>query len=164
MARNGFLQILIGRLNGTTEIIRHFTTDRLYAQILSKPPEPGSVYNRHFLNSARVTGMKNEDALFRVSVQIKYTFQRVRVEDGKVTKIDTDLKTRYVVLHMVHGLTFPESKGSIYVRHCPSCGAAITDTLSIACSYCGSIHNDFNREWIVDSIEGFLEIANESKG
>ncbi len=55
------------------------------------------------------------------------------------------------VLKRKHGVK-TDTKTSLCSAHCPNCGAAVSDSLSNECDYCGSVLNDGAREWVLEGV------------
>ena len=76
-----------------------------------------------------------------------------RTNIGTVTKIvnlEQNIKEIFV-LKRKHGVK-TDTKTSLSSAHCPNCGAAVTDSLSNECDYCGSVLNDGSRDWVLEAV------------
>ena len=76
-----------------------------------------------------------------------------RSSGGKVINVvNTKQNIKEVfVLKRKHGVK-TDTKTSLSSAHCPNCGAAVSDSLSNECEYCGSVLNDGTREWVLEGV------------
>lgn len=138
---------------------------------------------RHFLSDEMEEKFKiiiddlNNKGLTEVfdELNVKDTFIKdVNIVDGVII-IDVDLISRYMDyfidsdgnyvkgirdyrIEKINRLTFSKdvsSKNDSIVKKCPSCGASIDVNKSGKCSYCGSIYNNEDYDFILTKIVTF---------
>lgn len=156
-ASNGYLQIITAQALGDQSIMRRFVSDNAFNKI--PMPEPGTrvAYNRIFLNDVYLIGVGEEENRNVLSVAIKSSYQRVKLETGRPVKIDHAVISRTDVVLMSRDKNAAASKGSIYAHSCPSCGAPVENSLDIKCAYCGSALNSTGNEWIITDLMTIAE-------
>ena len=72
---------------------------------------------------------------------------------GNITNVINEKQNikEVFVLKRKHGVK-TDTKTSLSSAHCPNCGAAVSDSLSNECDYCGSVLNDGAREWVLEGV------------
>ena len=120
-ASNGYLQIITAMALKDATIMRRFVTDELYER-LSHFEEANIVYNRIYLNDVTLIGAHQTDNKNILSVAIRSSYQRVMLNEGKATLLDSMVLSKTEVVLMSRDVNPGESKGSLYAHSCPTCG------------------------------------------
>lgn len=151
-ASNGYLQIITAQALGDPAVMRRFVSDEVFGKI----PMPGAgtqvAYNRIYLNDVYLIGIAEEENRNVLAIAIKSSYQRVKLENGKASKIDHAVISRTDVVLMSRDRNASASKGSLYAHSCPSCGAPVENSLDIKCGYCGNALNSTGSEWIITDL------------
>jgi uncharacterized Zn finger protein (UPF0148 family) len=148
-ASNGYLQILTAMASNDPSIMRRFVSDKVFNEIGVKENGPVVAYNRIFLNDVFLVGISEDGNKNVLHVAVKSSYQRIQIDNNKISKIDEAVVSRTEVIFMSRDKKAAESKGSLYAHSCPSCGAPVENSLSINCNYCGSVMNSTSTEWII---------------
>jgi len=152
-ASNGYLQILTSQVFNDPAIMRRFVSDQLFEKLKARFQKDSIVYNRLYLNAVSLIGAMSDNVKNILFLGLRTSFQRVRLNgDGPAVTVDYAVLSKEEVIIMSRDIITGESKGSLYARHCSSCGAAIKDSLEIKCSFCGSLLNSGKNEWIITDI------------
>ena len=164
-ASNGYLQIVTAMALKDATIMRRFVTDELYER-LSHFEEANIVYNRIYLNDVTLIGAHQSDNKNILSIAIRSSYQRVLLNEGKATLLDSMVLSKTEVVLMSRDIKAGESKGSLYAHSCPTCGGPVKDTTDTKCQYCGAELNSTKNEWIITDIldaSGYREFHEENK-
>ena len=81
------------------------------------------------------------------------------VSNNRLEVVDPDIMTTEEVIVMTRDALAGAGKGSIYQHTCPSCGGPVKDTLDIKCSYCGSLLNSTENDWVVSALMNRSEFS-----
>ena len=123
-----------------------------------KPEAEGShkFYTNSAVGSIRLMGVDDVTSDKTDYLYVKVIWSGIpakRSNIGTVTKIvnlEQNIKEIFV-LKRKHGVK-TDTKTSLSSAHCPNCGAAVTNSLSNECDYCGSVLNDGSREWVLEAV------------
>lgn len=148
-ASNGYLQILTARTMNDPAIMRRFVCDDFFNNFQNTISSEKIAYNRLYLNDVTLIGVSEDESRNILSVAVKSSFQRVRLNDNRITLIDSAVISQNEVMLLARDKDFSPSIGSIYAHQCASCGAPVENSLDIHCAYCGSPLNSTKGEWIV---------------
>jgi hypothetical protein len=151
-ASNGYLQILAAVALKDPSIMRRFVGDTVCETISGRMAGPRIAYNRLFLNSVSLIGVRQDKSMNHLSIEVKASYQRVSVENGKTTKLDPAVTAGSEVIIMSRDCCPGAAKGSLYAHVCPGCGAPVENSLDVACKYCGAAMNSTGTEWIITDI------------
>ncbi len=156
-ASNGYLQILTAKAVNDPSIMRRFVSDELFNKI--EMPDRGLQvsYNRIYLNDVYLVGVTEETDMDVLHIAVRSSFQRVKIEEGAVTKLDPAVISRTEVLLMSRSKNAGKPKGSLYMHNCPSCGAPVENSLQVECNYCGAVLNSPENEWIITGLMSFQD-------
>jgi ribosomal protein L37AE/L43A len=150
---NGYLQIETARVYKKPEMMRRFVSDDVYNTLsLQFETDPKFVYNRIFLSDVTVIGALQQGEKNVLAISVKSAFQRVSINENKLTIIDPQIVTQTKVVLFSRDIKANINKGSLYAHQCPSCGAPIGDTTDMNCGYCGALLNSTENEWIITGI------------
>lgn len=148
-ASNGYLQILTAHTLNDPSIMRRFVSDEFFDKFRSPAKDERIAYNRLYLNDVTLIGVSDDGEKNIISIAVKSSFQRVRLLQRSLEKIDNVVISKTEVMLMGRDKNFSPSKGSIYAHQCSSCGAPVENSLNINCAYCGTPLNSTKGEWIV---------------
>ena len=152
-ASNGYLQILTAVACKDPSIMRRFVSDKVFNDINIDETGLITAYNRIYLNDVFLVGVSEESNKNILHIAVKSSYQRIEIDNNnKIRKIDGAVVSRTEVVFMSRDKNAAESKGSLYAHSCPNCGAPVENSLSINCSYCGSIMNSTSTEWIITDL------------
>ena len=149
-ASNAFLQIRIAEAMQDEKRVRRFCDDEFYSKLNFSSAEK-FVFNRLYLSSVSMVNFYiNEDFYYSV-VQLNSHEQRVKVSGNKIES-NTGLMAyeNYLILKRSKNNEF--GKGSVFSHRCSNCSGTIEDSLDLECSYCGSILNNPEKDWIVTDL------------
>lgn len=153
---NGFMQIKTAEALQSPEIMRRFVSDELFEKLKSEQSDENMVYNRLYTNSVSVIGAKRDEGFYRLFVSLRYTYQKALVdsiEDANSAELKGGMNSEDLIIELRRKQGAEKSKGSLYARICPSCGAPVEDSLKMECEYCGNVFNNAKHEWIIQAIE-----------
>jgi len=151
-ASNGYLQIITAVAINDPAVMRRFVSDEVFEKVKAMMGNNTVAYNRIFLNDVYLIGVSQSDGMNHLSIAIKSSFQRVRIQGSTVTKIDPAVRSQVEVVVMSRDVGAPAGKGSIYAHVCSGCGAPVQDSLNLTCSYCGSAYNSTANDWIITKL------------
>ena len=158
-ASNGFLQILTAEALKKPELMRRFISDNLYNELSNKKDYDKYFYNRLYLNSVDLINISEKDNKDILSVKIKYSFERVRIKNGRANKLDNFMNSKSKIITLERDKNVELAKGDLYSHSCPSCGGALGDTTDINCPFCDSLLTSTKYEWIITEIMSFNKYA-----
>ena len=151
-ASNGYLQILTAIACNDPSIMRRFVSDKVFNSLGIKEGGAPVSYNRIFLNDVFLAGISEEGNNNVLHIAVKSSYQRIKIENNKVSRIDEAVVSRTEVLFMSRDRDAAGSKGSLYAHSCPGCGAPVENSLNINCTYCGNVMNSTGSEWIITDL------------
>ncbi|TFG61070.1 MAG: hypothetical protein E4H36_11015, partial [Spirochaetales bacterium] len=159
-ASNGYLQIKTAWVLKDPALMRRFVSDKAYHKIRDSFSGERIVFNRLWLNDVTTIGISTSKEENRNHVFIAVTMSSQRVllrENGKAEIIDPSIISDVEVLNMSRETQSKAGKGSLYAHICPSCGAALQNSLDVHCQYCGTELNSPKHEWIIEDIMSYGE-------
>jgi predicted lipid-binding transport protein (Tim44 family) len=157
-ASNGYLQIITAFAKRDIALARRFTTEECFKKLESLLPERQGIYNRLYLNSVILSGIRKEGERFFLYFTITRSSQCVAVNPtGGLQLLDPTIITNSEILVMCRNVSPSQNKGSLYMHQCPSCGANIQDTRAITCSYCNAAFNNLANEWVIADLMSMNE-------
>lgn len=151
-ASNGYLQILTAIAKQEPAVMRRFVADELFDKLQGRIGERQVVYNRIYLNDVTLIGIQQSETVNTLAISVKSSFQRVALEGEQVSRIDPAVISDTEVVLLSRDRSAGKNAGSLYMHNCPGCGAAVEDTLSMECEYCGATFNSTSSEWIITGI------------
>lgn len=151
-ASNGYLQILTAQSLNDPTIMRRFVSDEYFAKFGTQENRERIAYNRLYLNDVTLIAVSDDESKYILSIAVKSSFQRVRLFQKSLEKIDSVVISKTEVMLIGRDKNFARAKGSIYAHQCASCGAPVENSLDVHCAYCGNALNSTKSEWIVIDI------------
>jgi len=152
-ASNAYFQIMAAIAEQKPEKMRRFVDDGLFDRLtLAINQQVPFVFNRLYLNNVTLMDYFRQNNGDNLVLSFKYTAQRVDISDGNLRYIDLGLYANNEIMILSRNVGAGIAKGSLYAHTCPACGAPVGDTLDLKCSYCGSLLNSTQHEWIVTQI------------
>ncbi len=148
---NAFVHYLLSLSSVDTKHFARFATEELLPTLKQQNETP-FVYNRVYINTVDYMSYYADDKFNNIMVSVKYSAQRVRLNDNKVDLIDDDVNSHFVTLTLSKKLGGDLSKAKLWSHDCPSCGAPFADSTALKCSFCGEKINSTDKEWIVSAI------------
>lgn len=155
---NIFIKLFTGIMLNELEDVRHFISNNIYnyykninMQLLSKNQR--QMYEELNVKNSKIISIKKDDLKYIIEVNLdaRYMDYILDLETGNCICGDN---TRRIEEH--YCLTFVRninvSKQNM-IRKCSSCGAVIDVNDSGRCTYCHSIYNLDDYDWILDKIE-----------
>ncbi len=151
-ASNGYLQMLTSVAVGDPSIMRRFVSDAVFEKMKARTAEGAAAYNRLYLNDAYLVGAWTGDGRNNLAVAIRSSYQRVALKSGRAVMLDPAVTSRTEVVVLSRDRGTSASKGSIYARECPACGAPVADSLEVKCPYCGIDYNSTANDWVITNL------------
>jgi predicted lipid-binding transport protein (Tim44 family)/uncharacterized tellurite resistance protein B-like protein len=112
-------------------------------------------YTESAVGSIRVMGIDNETSDKDDYIYAKVIWSGIpakKTREGRIINLFEKQNIKEVfVLKRKHGVR-TDTKTTLSSAHCPNCGAAVTDSLSNECDYCGSVLNDGTRDWVLEGV------------
>ena len=155
---NTFIQIKLAITSGNIEKVKHFVDDKVYEKILQKVNEDNSnnriqIYDELNVSDIQIISAEEEDDRFVIDVilhskVIEYYIDkesRKYLSGNNKRRIEKDVK-----------LVFEKNKNTKKfqkARSCPTCGANIDVNSNGKCSYCNSIFDLENYDWIITEMD-----------
>lgn len=149
---NGYIQINTALALHEPQRMRRFVSDEVFEQLKTQIPNENIVYNRFYLNDVSLLAIRQTDSKNILYVGVRATFQRAFLEKNRARLVDPVLLTDFHVVRVERDREASLSKGSVYAHICPSCGAAVSDSLDLNCAYCGTLLNSPAHEWIITGL------------
>ena len=105
------------------------------------------------VGSVETLGIALSEPMDYALVKLRWSGKRESISTDGEKRVITDqtISTTVFILVRKHGLS-PESAG-LSSAHCPNCGAPVSDELSDACQYCGTVMNDGSSDWVLNDIK-----------
>lgn len=155
---NEFVQIKLSMVTGKTEKIRHFVSDEIYDMIVQKVKKDVEdnriqLYDELNVANIQILNIKELEDRFEIHVSVlskAYEYYIDRTTRQYISGDKTDRTERYT------NIVFSKMKNAKnlnVLRKCPTCGAIIDVNANGVCSYCKSIFNLQNYDWIITSME-----------
>jgi uncharacterized Zn finger protein (UPF0148 family) len=148
---NAFVHYLLSLSSTDNKFFSRFATEELLSTLKQQNETP-FVYNRVYINTVDYMNYYADDKFNHIMVSVKYSAQRVRLNENKVDYIDDDVNSHFVTLTLSKKLGGDLSKAKLWSHDCPGCGAPFADSTALKCSYCGEKINSTDKEWIVSAI------------
>ncbi len=166
-ASNAYMQIMTAQAMRDPSVMRRFVSDELFGQLAPKFETNQEIFNRIFLNKVTLIGAQKKDNKNILIFALICSMQRVLVQNNRVELVDPEIMTREEVIILTRDAQAGAGKGSIYQHNCPACGGPVKNTLDIKCSYCGSLLNSTENDWVVSALmsrSAFAEYYGANKG
>jgi len=156
VASNIYMQVMEALTAGDEKRLSYFAAGNIVQQLLQQKKQGQAfVFDRLYLNSVTLTGYKVEDGFTKLYFDLKATFRRVLLNDGKLRLIDEDFVKQDYRMELSRSASFKSNTGeTVYSYECSSCGAPFTDTMDDCCAYCGAPVLDIQRNWV---LTGFVQ-------
>lgn len=151
-ASNGYLQMVTATALNDPSIMRRFVSDAVFEKVKGWMTAGTVAFNRIYLNDVYLIGVSETEGMHNLSIAIKTSFQRVKIDGTRVTILDPVVTSKTDVIIMSRDIGAKKSSGSIYAHSCPNCGAPVENSLDLKCKYCGSLFNSTGAEWIITGI------------
>ena len=149
---NGYIQVYTALALHEPQKMRRFVSDKVFEQFKNRIPKENIVYNRFYLNDVSLLAIRQTDTRNVLYAGVRVTSQRAILEGSRARLLDPVLMTGFHVVQIERDRSASLSKGSVYAHLCPSCGAAVADSLDLKCTFCGSLLNSSKYEWIITGI------------
>ncbi len=150
---NGFLQIETARVLRKPEMMRRFVSNELFERLDNEIKNATPfLYNRIFLNDVTLIGGLTDGNQNKLTVSVKMSYQRVRIDNKTLTIVDPQVTTQTRIVILSRDAKAQQPKASLYAHQCPSCGGTLSDTTDLNCPYCGSTVNSTMYEWIISDV------------
>ncbi len=142
--------------NGNTNAIKKVSTNEFASKFekeTTKTIDNKRVFPQECaVGSVSLKGVLLEEDFDKTIVEVRWSSRLYIKDNGKTKPLGTIKIARdYFLLIRKHGVD-TELKNSLTSSHCPTCSAPITDEMSDACEYCGTIFNDTSKNWILSYI------------
>ncbi|MEI6692768.1 MAG: zinc-ribbon domain-containing transport protein [Chlorobium sp.] len=158
-ASNAYMQIMTAKAMQDPSVMRRFVSDELFQLLAPKIAMNQEIFNRIFLNKVTLIGAQKKENKNILNFAVICSIQRVLVSNNRLEVVDPDIMTTEEVIVMTRDALAGAGKGSIYQHTCPSCGGPVKDTLDIKCSYCGSLLNSTENDWVVSALMNRSEFS-----
>lgn len=150
-ASNAFLQIKIAEALTDEKRVNRFCSDE-YTSNLKSSFKESFLYNRLYLNDVQTLNIYSDSSKLYAAVKLKYTQQRVSINNGKLNIIHQSPFSTNEYLILSRNKNYSSNKYSAMAHNCSGCGAPVEDSLQLTCKYCASALNDNTKDWIVESL------------
>lgn len=144
-ASNAMMQILIGKATRNINVLKRFCTASCFEKLKAELPPENKIYNRLYTQSVDLFKTQIQDKKIKCQVMVKYCYESLEDFGQPVPQVQV-----VTLVRQFSGIT---PKGSIFANACPSCGAALKDSLDSVCPYCNSALNDEKVDWVVEEIK-----------
>jgi hypothetical protein len=152
-ASNAYLQIMAAQATGRPETMRRFVGDALFERLsCTTADQQPYVFNRLYLNNVTLIDHYRADEKDNLVIAFKRTAQRVAIAGDALSLIDQGPYAANEIMILSRDVGAGQPKGALYAHTCPACGAPVSDTLDLKCSYCGEVLNSARHEWIVSAL------------
>ena len=105
------------------------------------------------VGSVETLGVLLSDPMDFALVKLRWSGKRESIskEGRRRTISDKTISTMVFILVRQHG--FKQKSTKLSSAHCPNCGAPVSDELSNACQYCGTVMNDGRTDWVLNDMK-----------
>jgi len=140
---------------GKIDPLRKIAMDRFcaaYAESLKPDPDGSRVFHGDCaVGASLVLAVMTGQQIHRAIIEIFWEASRLVARGGALT-IGDRVKGHYLFVLQRNAAAVIDPGKSVSSAHCPNCGAPMTDDLSPACQFCGTVINDGSRSWVVSEL------------
>lgn len=152
-ASNAYLQIMAAQATRQPQTMRRFVGDALFERLSgAMVAERPFVFNRLYLNNVSLIDYYRADGRDQLVFAFKRSAQRVDISGARLSLIDQGVYAQNELMILARDVGAARPKGALYAHACAACGGPVTDTLELACGYCGEALNSTRYEWIVTAL------------
>ena len=155
---NEFVQIKLSIVTGKIEKIKHFVNDDVYNNIVKKLDD--DIKNNRIqiyeeLNVANVDIMKIQEFedRFEIDVKVHSKAYEYYIERKSKKYISGDRSERLEKYTNIKLTKIKNAKDLKNLRKCPTCGAVVDVNFNGICSFCKSVFDLQNYDWIITYME-----------
>lgn len=155
---NVFIQLYLNITTNSLDKVRHFVNQEVYEKFKERLDNLNNnnqieLFDECNVKETYIIDVTSDNDNFIIKVKLVSRYMDYLID--KVTKKFISGNNKYRI-EKNNYLIFKKSKSAVKqkeARKCPSCGANIDVNNNGKCSFCGSIYNLENYDWILTSIE-----------
>lgn len=154
---NTFIMLLSSIMVGNLDRVKHKISTSLFNEynlVLNRLKESNEIqmYDELNVKSSEIIDIDEDNSKYIVKVRLVARYMKYKI-DSTTRKFKNGNNTSRVEEKYI--LIMTKSKGAIdedIIKVCPGCGASVDVNNSGKCSYCGTIYNTKDYDWILDKI------------
>lgn len=154
---NMFVKFMTDIMMDRMPEVKHFVNDEVYAygeNIAKNARIKGQrqMYDELNVKDTKIVSSKvdNGDLIIKVLLQSRYMEYIISLDDGSY--ISGNNSSRKEVHYNITLTKKMVHKDQDIVRKCPGCGAPIDVNASGKCTYCGTIYNQEDYDWVITGL------------
>ena len=154
---NVFIQVHLAIMMKEPEKIRHFVSDEVYHEVISKVDSLNQrnviqMYDEINVKQTTILRQEIKEDCMEIEVNITSRYMDYLMDEDRnfISGVNTDRVEKENYLIFRKKIEFIK-QGS--VRKCPGCGASIDVNASGLCAYCGTTYNLGEKDWVLVSLK-----------
>ena len=157
---NIFVKLLSSIMFDRLEEVDHFISDEVYEstkKIIEENNQLGirKIYDELNIKDCRISSIRIDKNIHHIHVclEARYMEYFTRIDNGEY--ISGNNQSRTTTTYILRFIKDANTKEQEEARACPTCGANLSVNTSGKCKYCGTIYNQEDYDWILESYDKY---------